>query len=227
MKVKKAHCFFEQSGTFRDAFKKLGIQAEDYDIQNEYGKTDNQIDLFNEIEQAYIGNSSIFEKINKEDLIIAFFPCVRFSKQITMEFLQQPIHYKKKTMVQRLEYAMKLEDERCRLWDLLCKLLIIVKKNNLRIIIENPYSSQHYLTRYFFIKPSIIDFDRRERGDFFIKPTQYWFVNCEPTYNTDALFKEQIIQTETKKVLDLASGSKERSEISPEYALQFIEEFIL
>ena len=42
MKINKAHCFFEQSGTFRDAFKKLGIQAEDYDIQNEYGKTDNK-----------------------------------------------------------------------------------------------------------------------------------------------------------------------------------------
>lgn len=227
MKIEKAHCFFEQSGTFRDAFKKLGIQAEDYDIQNEYGKTDNQIDLFNEIEQAYIGNSSIFEKINKEDLIMAFFPCVRFSKQINIEFLQQAPHYKEKTMIQRLEYAMKLENERSKLWDLLCKLLIIVKKNNLRIIIENPYSSQHYLTIYFFIKPSVIDFDRRERGDFFIKPTQYWFVNCEPTYNMDALFREQIIQKETKKVLDLPGGSKERSEISPQYALQFIKEFIL
>lgn len=226
MKINKAHCFFEQSGTFRDAFKKLGIQAEDYDIQNEYGKTDNQIDLFNEIEQAYIGNSSIFEKINKEDLIIAFFPCVRFSKQITMEFLQQPLHYKKKPMVQRLEYAIKLENERCKLWDLLCKLIIIVEKNNLKLIIENPYSSQHYLTRYFFIKPSIIDFDRTERGDYFEKPTQYWFINCEPSYNTNALFKEQIICTK-KRVLDFASGSKERSEISPQYALQFIEEFIL
>lgn len=226
MKINKAHCFFEQSGTFRDAFKKLGIQAEDYDIQNEYGKTDNQIDLFNEIEQAYIGNSSIFEKINKEDLIIAFFPCVRFSKQITMDFLQQPPQHKKKTMVQRLEYAMKLEDERCKLWDLLCKLIIIVEKNNLKLIIENPYSSQHYLTRYFFIKPSIIDFDRTERGDYFEKPTQYWFINCEPSCNTNALFKEQIIYPK-KRVLDFASGSKERSLISPQYALQFIEEFIL
>ena len=30
----KVHCFFEQSGTFKNEFKKLGIPAEDYDIQN-------------------------------------------------------------------------------------------------------------------------------------------------------------------------------------------------
>lgn len=45
----KAHCLFEQSGTFKNEFKKLGIEAFDYDIQNEYGETDYQIDLFEEI----------------------------------------------------------------------------------------------------------------------------------------------------------------------------------
>jgi len=45
----KIHCFFEQSGTFKNEFKKLGFYAEDYDIQNEFGETDNVIDLFAEI----------------------------------------------------------------------------------------------------------------------------------------------------------------------------------
>ena len=49
MKINKAHCMFEQSGTFKNEFKKLGIDAEDYDIQNEFRETDHQIDLFNEI----------------------------------------------------------------------------------------------------------------------------------------------------------------------------------
>lgn len=44
-----AHCLFEQSGTFKNEFKKLGIEAYDYDIQNTYGQTDYQIDLFSEI----------------------------------------------------------------------------------------------------------------------------------------------------------------------------------
>ena len=51
----KVHCFFEQSGTFKQEFIKLGIPAEDYDIQNNFGQTDHQIDLFAEIEKAYEG----------------------------------------------------------------------------------------------------------------------------------------------------------------------------
>ena len=30
------HCLFEQSGTFKNEFKKLGYEAYDYDIQNAY-----------------------------------------------------------------------------------------------------------------------------------------------------------------------------------------------
>lgn len=45
----KAHCLFEQSGTFKNEFKKLGIEAYDYDILNDYGETDHQVDLFAEI----------------------------------------------------------------------------------------------------------------------------------------------------------------------------------
>lgn len=44
-----AHCLFEQSGTFKNEFKKLGIESYDYDIQNEFGETDYIVDLFAEI----------------------------------------------------------------------------------------------------------------------------------------------------------------------------------
>ena len=41
MEIKgKVHCFFEQSGTFKNEFIKLGIHAEDYDIQNNFRQTD-------------------------------------------------------------------------------------------------------------------------------------------------------------------------------------------
>lgn len=63
MTPKKVHCFFEQSGTFRDEFRKLGIPAEDYDIGNEFGQTDHQIDLFAEIEKGYRGEPSVFDWI--------------------------------------------------------------------------------------------------------------------------------------------------------------------
>lgn len=45
----RVHCLFEQSGTFKNEFKKLGYEAYDYDIQNDFGETDFQIDLFAEI----------------------------------------------------------------------------------------------------------------------------------------------------------------------------------
>lgn len=48
-------CLFEQSGTFKNEFKKLGYEAYDYDILNDFGETDYQCDLFNEIEKAYWG----------------------------------------------------------------------------------------------------------------------------------------------------------------------------
>ena len=51
----KVHCFFEQSGTFKNEFIKLGIPAEDYDLRNNFGETDTVMDLFAEIENAYGG----------------------------------------------------------------------------------------------------------------------------------------------------------------------------
>ena len=51
----KAFCLFEQSGTFKNEFKKLGVPAFDYDILNDYGETDHVCDLFAEIDRAYAG----------------------------------------------------------------------------------------------------------------------------------------------------------------------------
>ena len=54
MEIKgKVWCMFEQSGTFKNEFKKLGIDAVDLDIQNNFGETDYVIDLFGEINKAY------------------------------------------------------------------------------------------------------------------------------------------------------------------------------
>lgn len=59
----RVHCFFEQSGTFKNEFKKFGYEALDYDIQNNFGETDHVVDLFKNIEDAYNGNVSIFDNI--------------------------------------------------------------------------------------------------------------------------------------------------------------------
>lgn len=49
------HCFFEQSGTFKNEFKSFGYEAYDYDIQDEFGQTDYLIDLFEEIRGGTMG----------------------------------------------------------------------------------------------------------------------------------------------------------------------------
>ena len=226
MEVKKAWCFFEQSGTFRDQFIELGIDSVCLDIKNDYGKTDIQIDLFAEIRKAYFDCDSIFDKITKDDIVIAFFPCIRFTKQIELEFTQKAPQYRTLALEEKILLAKQFEQERMYFYNLFCDLILVCCKKHIRLIIENPYSTNHYLVRYFPIRASIIDTDRRERGDYYEKPTQYWFINCLPSYNPNALFREQVMPKK-RRVLDYSSGSKERSEISPIYARQFIEEFIL
>ena len=59
----KVHLMFEQSGVFKNEFKKLGIPSFDYDIQDNFGETDHKIDLFQAIDDAYEGKTSIFDQI--------------------------------------------------------------------------------------------------------------------------------------------------------------------
>lgn len=54
---------FEQSGTFKTEFLRLGIPAEDYDIQDDFGQTDHKVDLFEQIELAYDSKPSLFDGI--------------------------------------------------------------------------------------------------------------------------------------------------------------------
>ena len=125
MQIRKVFCLFEQSGTFKNEFKKLGIHAEDYDILNDFGETDHQADLFAEIEKAYAGEPSLFDEVESGDLVLAFFPCTRFECQAQM--LMSGDHYALRnfTDVQKLEYAMKRHEELHKLYMLLCKLFVI------------------------------------------------------------------------------------------------------
>lgn len=219
----KFHCLFEQSGTFKNEFKKLGYDAFDYDIQNEFNETDYIIDLFNEIEKAYNKQSSIFDDIKTEDYILAFFPCVRFENQIEMSFRGTNYSLKKWTVEQKLEYDIKLHKELSKLYELVTKLAIVCIKKNIPLIIENPYSKTHYLTKYWAVPATIIDKDRTQRGDFYEKPTQYWFINCEPKNN----IIWEAYGWNIKRNIVNESSKTQRSVIAPEYAKRFIREYIV
>lgn len=98
------------------------------------------------------------------------------------------------------------------------------------MIVENPHSSQHYLqlNQNFITKPTVVDKNRLTRGDYFKKPTAYCFVNCEPTYGcTVQRDKKQKIIKDCKQGIKAGICSEERSMISPDYARNFICDFLL
>ena len=115
-----------------------------------------------------------------DDLILAFFPCTRFEAQILLWFRGEALQEKNFTDIQKLESCLKLHDELSPNYKLITMLAIVILKNNLRMVFENPMSEQHYLTRYWCLKPAVIDKNRRENGDYMIKPTQFWFIGFEP-----------------------------------------------
>lgn len=224
-----AHCFFEQSGKFKNEFIKLGIPAADYDIQNNFGETDHVIDLFAEIENAYGGGISIFDKITKDDLIMAFFPCIYFESVQQMYYSLDTLNNRHKPITERIIDAIERIDKRTYFHLILYKMVFICYKKNLRMVIENPAGPNGFITTgQNFIAPTFIDKNRLLRGDYFKKPTAYWFINCEMTHGmTIKKDKKQRIVNRAKPAKEAGLCSEERSMLSPDYARNFICDFIL
>lgn len=90
------------------------------------------------------------------------------------------------------------------------------------MVIENPANQPHYLSKYWCLYPEIIDNDRRKNGDWFKKPTQYWFLNFKP-YNN--LVFEALDYVKPK----VCDGLKtvEKSMIHPQYANRFIRQYLI
>ena len=231
MEIKgKVHCFFEQSGTFKREFIKLGIPAEDYDIQNNFGETDHTDDLFKAIEDAYDGKPSLFDNITPDDLILAFFPCIFFCQASQSAFTYTYNNYQKMDIRQKTDKILERSRNREYFYSLLIRLFGIVQIRGLRMIVENPYSGQHYLVlaQNFVMPPTFIDHDRQRRGDYFRKPTAFWFVGCEPTSgHSYQKPKETKTVFTAKGAAHAGLCSEERSLISPDYARNFICDFII
>ena len=226
----RVHCFFEQSGTFKNEFIKLGIPAEDYDIQNNFGQTDHVIDLFAQIEAAYDGQPSVFDTIQPSDLIMAFFPCIYFCAMSQVSTTWACKNYRKLTIKQKSDAILERIRNRERFLGLAIKMLTIAAARGLQLVMENPWSEQTYLKTCFIIPPQFVDNDRTRRGDYFRKPTAYWFVG---RYPGNGKSYQQTPPDKIRKIEDTPKGktagicSEERSMISPDYARNFICDFIL
>ncbi len=121
----KVHCFFEQSGTFKHEFQKLGYAAEDYDIQNNFGETDHVIDLFSEIDRAYNNEKSIFDGISEDDLIVAFYPCIYFCATSQMAFSLGCTNYRKLNDREKFEKIIERTANRKEFYERLVKFVCV------------------------------------------------------------------------------------------------------
>ena len=160
---------------------------------------------------------------------MAFFPCTRFESRIPLSMRGEAFQQKKWTDLQKLQYSMKLHSELHMLYERLCQLVVVAERKGLRMVIENPYTQPHYLTTYWCIKPSVIDKNRTDNGDYFKKPTQFFFINLQPSQN---LVFEPLEYTETKVISKVSGTDKttrqtERSMMHPQYARRFIKQYIL
>lgn len=124
---------------------------------------------------------------------------------------------------------MKLHSELHMLYERLCQLVVVAERKGLKLIIENPLSQPHYLTNYWCIKPKVKDQNRRNNGDYQVKPTQYFFINFEPSFNLvmEALDYVPMRKHLNAKCEDGKSRQTMRSMIHPQYARRFIKQYIL
>lgn len=158
---------FEQSGSFKNILQKHGHNAKDFDLNNEFNTTDYQMDLFD-----YIINTDM-KRINKSDLIIAFFPCTYFSNN--NELFLNGVHYsmKKWSEQHKSEYISRRLEERQKFENVL---ITLIQKIKVPMIIENPNSK--FIIN--FCKRNNLKYimhSRDKHGDFYRKPTVYILLN--------------------------------------------------
>ena len=159
---------------------------------------------------------------------MAFFPCIYFCENNQLYFTGKHMNLSRLTTEKKIETILQRSRDRQSMYELCLKLFCACDVRNIRLVVENPFSYAHYLVNNFPYKAVLIDKNRTLRGDFYKKPTQYWFLNCEPTYGKS--FQTSSIH---KHIASGKPGIKggicpeDRSMISPDYARNFICDFIL
>lgn len=160
---------------------------------------------------------------------MAFFPCIYFSalSQMAMSFGYR--NYRKLGIGERARKILERSSSRGRFFRLAVMMIAEAEARGLRLIMENPWSEQTFLKANFVAPPTLVDGDRTMRGDYYRKPTAYWFVNCEPSM----AFASEQNGKERRSIMNARPSDKagvcstERSMISSDYARNFICDFIL
>ena len=145
-----------------------------------------------------------------------------------MSFYMTCVNYRKLNDLEKIEQILERTEHRKEFFERLIKFCAVCIAYKIRMIFENPWSEQTYLKANFLKVPDVVDNNRMERGDYFKKPTAFWFWNCTPThgfsYQND---KEQKWFMKSRGAPHAGLCSEERSMISSDYARNFICDFIL
>lgn len=218
----RVYLFFERSGTFKKAFEKYGFIATDYDLEAEHEEV-KKTDLFLEIKkECFDKSSSVFAEIKANDLVVAFFPCTYFSDQSQLISRGDSFGMKDFSNEEKLARSMIDMKVRADFYIILCELCLIAERKHFKLIIENPYGKVNFLKQFFPIKPCLIIKNRMLWGDFFKKPTQFFFINCIPNF-----FLERVCASPKENNPIEKNHGFSRSRISNRFAENFIESVIL
>ena len=174
------------------------------------------------------GVESIFDSITPDDLIITFFPCIYFSCMSQMLISYTHRNYINLSPRERIEAILQRSANRELFFARAVKMIGIAKERGLRLIMENPWSEQTFLKQNFPFNPAVIDMNRTLRGDYYVKPTAYWFINCEPTdgHTVQPRAKgKNICQVDPNRMPGICN--EERSMLSHDYARNWICDFVL
>ena len=102
--------------------------------------------MFKNIEDAYEGKPSLFDDITQDDLIMAFFPCIKFCQMSDYNQRSTYERWKKQGMKKQKiwEHLKKESDERYIFYQICLKMHAVIDTLNLRLIMENPWSIFNY-----------------------------------------------------------------------------------
>lgn len=225
----KVHLLFEQSGVFKRAWMANGYEAIDYDINNDYGQTDVQVDIMHEIRNHYWQlRDTIFDDMATGDIVMAFFPCIYFSNWGNLN-LHPRSRYKQSLDKESMwKGIIDRAVDRDQYLITLLQLIAICDQQSLPLIIENPWTGAQYLREALPWKPTLIDTNRAAHGDYYRKPTAYWFFGIEPKDampTTRRQYRSTIEKAKKSSHRGMCSG--ERCEISQAYADAFVKWVIL
>lgn len=129
--------------------------------------------------------------------------------------------------MKKAEAVLERSRNRERYFALAVEMLAVAMERGLRLIMENPWSEQTFLKANFILAPSLVDNNRAKRGDYYVKPTAYWFINAEPTNGDTSTPRKPVRVLNQKKNPVAGMCSEDRSAIHPDYARNFICDFIL